>query len=471
MLPPSLVIVDLETTGANPALDRVTEIAIVAIRDGEVEYEWQALVDPQRPIPPMIQRFTGITDEMVRDAPTFAQIADEVAARLGERLFVAHNARFDVGFLRGEFKRLGRVFRPEVMCTVKLSRALYPQHHRHGLDAVIERHGLVCTARHRALGDARVLWDFLRQTREAHPPEVFAAALAKASKMPVLPPLLESFGIDAVPAAPGAYLVLGADGAVLDIGSAANLRARIAQLAGSWKSAGRIGGREIRDIDWHETTGPLGALLKAVELAGRAGAPFRPGAVLGWRLRPAAGPDQALLELVRLDDVEPGLRHEIHGQFRSRRDAVNALRTLAQIHGLDVGRMGLGDPEPVRRESRRKGRSQPAVRETLQAHDLRAAAALAPLRLKPWPYAGPVAVREAAAARERVELHVFDQWCHLGTAATETDLYALLGGATPGGFDTAIYKALSRLFSEASPAVIELRVSGAAGDRSGPERA
>ena len=251
MLPPSLVIVDLETTGANPVQDRVTEIAIVAIRDGEVEYEWQALVDPGRPIPAMIQRFTGITDEMVRDAPTFAQIADEVAERLGERLFVAHNARFDVGFLRSEFKRLGRVFRPEVMCTVKLSRALYPQHHRHGLDAVIERHGLVCTARHRALGDARVLWDFLRQTREAHPPEVFAAALAKASKMPALPPLLESFGIDAVPAAPGAYLVLGADGAVLDIGSAANLRARIAQLAGTGKGAGRIGGREIRDIDWH----------------------------------------------------------------------------------------------------------------------------------------------------------------------------------------------------------------------------
>jgi DNA polymerase-3 subunit epsilon len=456
VLPASLVIVDLETTGANPVQDRVTEIAIVAIRDGELEYEWQALVDPERPIPPMIQRFTGITDEMVRGAPRFAQIADEVASRLGGRLFVAHNARFDVGFLRSEFRRLGRVFRPEALCTVKLSRALYPQHHRHGLDAVIERHSLVCTARHRALGDARVLWDFLRQASEAHPPEAFAAALARASKMPALPPLLESFGIDAVPAVPGAYVVLGEAGAVLDVGSAADLRARIGQLVGTGKGAGKFGGGEIRDIEWYESAGPLGALLKAVELTRHASPAARPGAAHGWSFREAAGPAEPLLELVCLDDVEPRRRSEIHGQFRGRREAVGALRALAQMHGLDAGRLGLQEAAPARSASRRTYKAQP-VRESLSAHDQRVAAALAPLRLKPWPFGGPVAVREECTVSERVEMHVFDQWCHLGTALDEAALHDLSAERSAGRFDAAVYKALTRLFSQSSSRVIPLR--------------
>src|SRR5690606_5179196 len=106
--------------------------------------------------------FTGITNEMVRGAPSFADIADEVFERIEGSLFIAHNARFDYGFLKNEFKRLEHAFQPRVLCTVKLSRALYPEHHRHGLDALIARHNLACDARHRALGDARVLWDFVQ---------------------------------------------------------------------------------------------------------------------------------------------------------------------------------------------------------------------------------------------------------------------------------------------------------------------
>ena len=79
MLAPSIVFVDLETTGANPAFDRIIEVGIVKVAGGQVEYEWSSLVDPGVPIPPMIQGFVGITDAMVRDAPSFGDIADEVA--------------------------------------------------------------------------------------------------------------------------------------------------------------------------------------------------------------------------------------------------------------------------------------------------------------------------------------------------------------------------------------------------------
>ena len=88
---------------------------------------------------------------MVADAPPFADVVQEVRRRLDGRLFVAHNARFDYGFLRAEFRRLGVKFSAPVLCTVKLSRALYTEYARHNLDTLMERFGLACMARHRAI--------------------------------------------------------------------------------------------------------------------------------------------------------------------------------------------------------------------------------------------------------------------------------------------------------------------------------
>ena len=106
-LPDSLVFVDLETTGANPVVDRITEIGIVELVDGEAR-QWSTLVNPEADIPVFIQQLTGITPEMVAGAPTFAELAEEVLERISGRVFVAHNARFDYGFLKNAFQRLGR---------------------------------------------------------------------------------------------------------------------------------------------------------------------------------------------------------------------------------------------------------------------------------------------------------------------------------------------------------------------------
>jgi DNA polymerase-3 subunit epsilon len=159
-IPRDLVFVDLETTGGNAAYDRITEVGIVRVRDGELIEEWSSLVNPECPIPAYIESFTGISNQMVADAPRFAEIAEQVQEKLHGALFVAHNARFDYAFLRSEFLKLDRHFSAKVLCTVKLSRRLFPEFVRHNLDAVMERNGLTCSARHRALGDARVLHDF-----------------------------------------------------------------------------------------------------------------------------------------------------------------------------------------------------------------------------------------------------------------------------------------------------------------------
>src|SRR4051812_23846300 len=162
-----LAIIDVETTGTRPSLDRITEIAVLEIDDFQVRSRWSTLLDPGTSIPAEIRALTGITREMVAGAPRFADLAAELHHRLAGRLFIAHNARFDYGFLRHEFQRAGLRFSARTLCSVRLSRRLYPGR-GHDLDSVIARHGIDCQARHRALGDAEALWDFLRIAANEH---------------------------------------------------------------------------------------------------------------------------------------------------------------------------------------------------------------------------------------------------------------------------------------------------------------
>jgi DNA polymerase-3 subunit epsilon len=156
------VVVDVETTGGQPSgFDRVTEVAAVHVDGTDVRLAYHSLVNPERSIPWHITRLTGIDDAMVRDAPTFADIAGEFAAHL-----VAHNARFDFGFLSAEFARvapvpLGSLLAGQV-CTVRLARRLLTHLPRRNLDAVSHHYGIVIEGRHRADGDALATAHVLR---------------------------------------------------------------------------------------------------------------------------------------------------------------------------------------------------------------------------------------------------------------------------------------------------------------------
>ena len=218
-----LLFIDLETTGPDPAKDLITEIGIVEVSRDGVSH-WSALVNPQAPIPPYIQQLTGISDEMVRQAPVFEMLQDEVRARLRGGLVLAHNARFDYGFLRNAFKRTGSHFRGDVLCTLKLSRKLFPEEFRHGLDALIERHGLTTHARHRALGDADLLWQFWRRLEESVPPEQLLDTVEQLLQRPNLPAALEPEELDDLPDGPGVYVFYGEGDLALRVGRASNLR-------------------------------------------------------------------------------------------------------------------------------------------------------------------------------------------------------------------------------------------------------
>ena len=253
----SMVFVDLETTGGMAGTDRVTEIGIVEMDAQGRLTEWSSLVNPGVPISRFIQDLTGISNEMVAGAPTFAELADEVMSRLKGRLFVAHNARFDHGFLKHEFRRLGMDFRATVLCTVKLSRRVDPQFSRHGLDALIERHGLIVPARHRALADAQVLSQFWQVLRARMPDAELREAVDELTGRSLWPAQLAPALLDELPETHGVYVMWSPSGQALHVGGGTNVRQRVlAHLAADRKAApARRHGHLVGRIETHSTAG------------------------------------------------------------------------------------------------------------------------------------------------------------------------------------------------------------------------
>ena len=186
------LVVDVETTGGSAqAGDRMTEIAAVLVNGRQVEDVYHSLVNPGRRIPWFITKLTGIDDAMVRDAPPFAEIAGDFAQHLAGRVFVAHNAKFDWGFLSAEYRRVTSApfdaISLDRLCTVRLARHLLAHLPRRNLDAVAGHYGVAIEGRHRALGDARatatVLLGLLRdaERRDVHTWEALDRFLARGT--------------------------------------------------------------------------------------------------------------------------------------------------------------------------------------------------------------------------------------------------------------------------------------------------
>ncbi len=161
------VFLDIETTGASARFARITEIGALRVENHQVVATYNQLINPEMPIPHFITTMTGISNEMVWDAPTFRGIADDLELFLDGALFVAHNVNFDYSFIKAEYGRFGNTFGMDRMCSVQLSRKLYPEHRSHRLDKVIERMGIEVQNRHRALDDAEVIWKFVQQEYES----------------------------------------------------------------------------------------------------------------------------------------------------------------------------------------------------------------------------------------------------------------------------------------------------------------
>lgn len=462
MFAPRIAFVDLETTGTSPAGGRVTEVGIVLLETdadgGERVSEWASLVNPGCSIPPFIQTLTGITNSMVGAAPRFAELATEIAERLAGAVFVAHNARFDYGFLRAEFERVGVDFRAPTLCTVRLSRQLYPERSSHSLDALIDRFGLAVQDRHRALGDARLLLAFVSKLYQRLPPAAVDAAAAKLLQRPSVPSHLSAEMLDALPQAPGVYRFYDAGQTLLYVGKSIDLRGRVAaHFQDSRHSKALQLAQEVHRVEWDETAGEFGALLlEALQIK-----TLQP--LHNQRLRRNTETSSIALDelgrarFVPLEQVEAALLPQHYGPFVSRSVARSMLVKLASERELCLRTLGLekggksesaGSPCFARQLRRCRGACVGA--ESPSEHAERAAQAMAPWRLARWPHPGAIALVERDPLRSKEDWHVFDAWSHLGTVGSHAAAFELAATA-PRRFDTDTYR-LARLALTGEPA-------------------
>lgn len=162
LLQKEMVFVDLETTGFLNEADKIIEVGILKVKNGEIIETFNSLVNPGIAVNDDVTRVTGITNNDLIDAPRFKDIKDKVYSLVHGTTFFAHNAQFDYGFLELEFLRHEIPFSAPQVCTVKLSQFLYPAYQRHNLDAISARFGISVEKRHRAFDDAKVIWEFFK---------------------------------------------------------------------------------------------------------------------------------------------------------------------------------------------------------------------------------------------------------------------------------------------------------------------
>jgi len=448
-----LIFIDLETTGPHAATDMITEIGIVEVTATGIT-RWSSLVNPEVSISPFIQKLTGITDDMVKDAPVFASLAETLLDKLQGGLLIAHNARFDYGFLRNAFKRLDYSWRSDVLCTVKLSRKLFPDEPHHNLDAIVARHGLSAESRHRAMGDADLLWQYWRKLEASIPPHTLLETVQKQLQRPSIPTYLTPELLDDIPDTPGVYLFYGEHDVLLYVGKSVHLRQRVLSHFSadhaSYKDM-RLS-RQIRRLEWHETAGEIGALLLEAQLVKDLQpvhnlALRRQHELCTWQLRLL---DSGHLQpvIAHAHELDFGSAERLYGLFSSRAKAEASLRQLAESHELCLAVLGLEhrthSNKPCFAFQLRRCRGACIGKEPLLEHQQRLENALSSLKVQTWPYDGPVGLIETGADG-RTDVHVIHNWSRMGCARSEEEIWRLLeeSPARPA-FDLDTYKILQR---------------------------
>ncbi|MDB5194447.1 MAG: polC [Parcubacteria group bacterium] len=419
-------IVDVETTGASPIHDRVIEIGILRIEGGKVVKTFSSLINPEKHLSPFITSMTGIDPEELLTAPTFEDVRSEIEGMLEGAIFVAHNARFDYGFVKNELKRSGIAFNAKCLCTVRLSRKLFPEEKRHDLSSLIERHGLLCTDRHRAFADAEVLWNFIEKVRNDGREEELELHVRELLKESTLPQFLNEKSVRALSEGPGVYIFYGPENEVLYVGKSKNIRYRVLSHFSNDHASQKemnLCQQTVR-VEARETAGELGALLLESELV-KDWMPLynrqlrkRTDLVVAKLKSGGLYPE---VELGRAKTVSEKDQKSILGIFRSESQAKAFLRDATHERGLCPRLLGAEKGKGACFSHQLGVCSGACVNKAEKdAYAKAFNAVFKARRIRSWPFGGPILIEEKVD-EETKHSFVLDNWCLIADVRTEPD--------------------------------------------------
>lgn len=422
-----LAFVDIETTGMSYSHNRIIEVAIIRVENQTVVDTYTSLIDPQAPLPPFITGLTGIRQSDLASAPTFYDIADDVRRILDDAVFVAHNVRFDYGFLRQEFRQTGYKFNPKQLCTVKLSRALYPAERGHKLQNLIDRAQLSVDARHRAYDDAKAMWQFIQHVQAHFPAPLVESAVARQIKTPSLPHGLRPELVADLPEQPGVYIFQDEAGSPLYIGKSVNIKKRVQshfssdhELEKEFKIT-----QQISNILALETAGELEALLLESRLIKEQQPLYNRQLRRTNKLtlaRQVLGDDGYVgVTIEDVDAIDADNLGDILSVYTTKGKAREHLRQIVKDYGLCPRLMGLETGRGACFSYQLKRCSGAcAGQETPVQYNLRLLGAFEGRRLEDWPYNTPVMIQEASDGSKNSSL-IIDQWCLVASLSQEPD--------------------------------------------------
>ncbi|MBI2593094.1 GIY-YIG nuclease family protein [Candidatus Daviesbacteria bacterium] len=443
-LPSNLAFVDIETTGGSVTYDRVIEIGLLKICDNQIVKTYQTFLNPDRPLPDEIQLLTGITPSDLEKAPSFYDVKDALMEYFEDAVFVAHNARFDYGFLKQEFLRYGVKFTPKQLCTVKLSRLLFPEHRHHNLDSLIARFAFEIENRHRALSDAKILWDFYQRIQGLFPKEKIIQTVSFILKKPNIPPQMKNFDLSGLPESPGVYIFYGKSGQPLYVGKSKNIRERVFNhfsLSAGNSLEMKIY-NQVESVEFIETAGELGALLKESEMIKKL-MPLYNRMLRNKEQMVVAKKVQTdgvfSIKLEESNFIDQESLAEIMAVYKTRRAAKEALVNLTKEYNLCDKYLGL-EKTKTSCFNYKLGKCSGicAGKEKPIKYNLRFIEAFVNSKIKSWPYKGPIIIKEVNEHSEKEEQFLIDNWCLVQKKDSE---YQNLEGLE---FDYDVYKILKR---------------------------
>ncbi|HUD44799.1 MAG TPA: exonuclease domain-containing protein [Patescibacteria group bacterium] len=452
MLPKKLAFVDIETTGTRYQYDRVIEIGIIRVEDNKIVQQYNQLLNPQCHLPPEITLLTGITAKDLENKPTFQEIKNTIFELLDECIFVAHNARFDYSFLKYEFAREEIKFAPKQCCTVKLSRYLFPTHSHHNLDAVMQRLNLVCKNRHRAYEDAHLLYQFYNKVQTMFSLETLEKALGAAMKKPSLPMKLKHEDLEVLPEEPGVYIFYSANDIPLYVGKSKNIKERVlSHFSADIRNNKEMKiSQQIERIETIVTAGELGALFLEAKLVKKLlplyNHQLRKQNELIALMSQTDKNNYPTILMQTITTIDPNELENFVGFFRSKRQAKDYLARMVKEYSLCDKLLGIEKTNSSCFSYRLdicKGAcigKEPAIK-----YNMRFLQAFSEIKVKPWPFKGPIIIEEYNPLNKKKEHFIIDKWCYIGSIkytedATNEQLSQDIS------FDLDIYKILRGFF-------------------------